>query len=165
MVCCVCPVNDQRQKWRLFCTAGCFCCTQCREAELVAFLVRIVLSECQRQGERRADWHRYIFALPNDTNTISWLTEQIESHSLFVSLTLCPCLSVSLSLHTHFITLSSHRLSHAHSYATVRMSMCYSHPSGCCLIAFGSAVCRCWNPRTWNLSVYPFSSRRGQCVS
>lgn len=95
-----------------------FCSTKCREAGLVAFLVRIVLLERQRQGEWRADWHRYIFALPNDTNTISWLTEQIESHSLFVSLTLCPCLPVSLSC-THFITLSSHRLSHAHSYATV----------------------------------------------
>lgn len=118
-----------------------FCSTKCREAGLTAFLVRIVLLECQRQGEWRADWHRYIFALPNDTNTISWLTEQIESHSLFVSLTPCPCLSVSLSC-THFITLSSHRLSHAHSYATVTL-MCYTHPSGCCLIAFGSAVCGC----------------------
>lgn len=91
---------------------------KCRQAWLVAFLAKSVLLECQRQGEWRADWHGYIFALPNDTNTISWLTEQIESHSLFVSLTLCSCLSVSLFC-THFITLSPQMLSHAHSYATV----------------------------------------------
>lgn len=53
------------------------------------------------------------FALPNDTNTISWLTEQIESPSLFPSLTLCPCLSVSLPC-THFITLSSATDHHTH---------------------------------------------------
>ncbi|MED6267287.1 hypothetical protein CHARACLAT_010594 [Characodon lateralis] len=43
-----------------------------------------------RQGEWRAGWHRYIFALPNDTNTISWLGEQIESHSVFKTTHLLP---------------------------------------------------------------------------
>ena len=34
---------------------------QCREAGPGAVLVWIVLSERRRQGEWRADWHRYIF--------------------------------------------------------------------------------------------------------
>lgn len=103
------------------------------------------------------------FALPNDTNTISWLTEQIESPSLFPSLTLCPplCLSCFSSLHTLHHSFSSHRL---HSYATIHWCVALTSVD-VVLIACGSAVCQCCNQRTWNLSVYPFSSRRGQCVS
>lgn len=118
-----------------------FCSTKCREAELVAFLVRIVLLERQRQGEWRADWHRYIFALPNDTNTISWLTEQIESHSLFVSLTLCPLSPCFSFLHTLHHSLPTQTITC--TFICYRTLICNTHPSGCCLIAFGSAVCRC----------------------
>lgn len=81
------------------------------------------------------------FALPNDTNTISWLTEQIESHSLFVSLTLCPCLSVFSFPHTlHHSPLAD---TVPCTFICYRTLMCYTYPSECCLIAFGSAVCRC----------------------
>lgn len=67
-----------------------------------------VLVEFQRQGEWRAGWHRYIFALPNDTNTISWLCGQIESHSLFVSLTLCPvCVSLSCTTLHHSLLMQA----------------------------------------------------------
>lgn len=144
---------------RSWSTVGHFVPLCAKRLDCELFFCKIVHLECLRQGEWRAGWHRYIFALPNDTNTISWLSEQIESHSLFVSLTLCPCLSVSPSC-THF-TLSSHRHITC-AFICYRTLMCYTHPGGCCLIAFGSAVCQCW---TWNLSVYPFSSHRGRCVS
>lgn len=144
---------------RSWSTVGHFVPLCAKRLDCELFFVRLCIWSV-RQGEWRAGWHRYIFALPNDTNTISWLSEQIESHSLFVSLTLCPCLSVSPSC-THFITLSSHRHITC-AFICYRTLMCYTHPGGCCLIAFGSAVCQCW---TWNLSVYPFSSHRGQCVS
>lgn len=55
------------------------------------------------------------FALPNDTNTISWPTEQIESHSLFLSLTLCLCLFPSVSpFSAHASSHSSHIDYHMH---------------------------------------------------
>lgn len=82
-----------RRCWRTFCSAE----VQERPGR-GSFLARTVL-ECQRRGELRAAWHRYIFALPNDTNTISWLSEQIESPSLFVSL--CAPISLFSLVHTH----------------------------------------------------------------
>lgn len=94
----------------------------CKEVGLRAFFCKIVHLECLRQGEWRAGWHRYIFALPNDTNTISWLSEQIESHSLFVSLTLCPCLSCFSFLHTlhhSLLTQTYHMRIHMLPYTDV----------------------------------------------
>lgn len=85
--------------WRTFCSAA------CRGGPArpgrASFLAEAVL-ECQRRGELRAAWHRYIFALPNDTNTISWLSEQIESPSLFVSL--CAPVSLFSLVNTHTCT-------------------------------------------------------------
>lgn len=89
-----------------------------------------------------------------------WITLTLsKSHSVPSPLSLLflfPAHTSSLPLLTQTLT---------YTFICYHTLVCCTHLSGCCLIACGSAVCQCCNQRTWNLSVYPFSSRRGRCVS